>query len=156
MALKAGELAPDCRVALRPRQWVSLKDFVGEKPVVLLFFPLAFSSTCTSEMCTIAEDWSSWQGLGAHIFGISVDSPYANAKFAEETGAQFPILSDFNREASRAYDVLRADLGGLLEVSERAVFVIDRSGRISYAWLGENPGVFPPLEEIKDAVRRLN
>jgi peroxiredoxin len=152
--LAVGTRAPDARVAVRPREWVDLSSFMGEKPLVLLFFPMAFSSTCTSEMCAVAEDWSAWQQLGANVIGISVDSPYVNVKFAEETKAPFPIVSDFNRDASRAYDVLRADLGGLKDVSERVVYVIDRAGRIAYAWQGEHPGVFPPLDEVKDLVRR--
>jgi peroxiredoxin len=151
--LKAGTKAPGARVAVRPREWVDLKSYMGEQPLVLLFFPLAFSSTCTSEMCAVADDWSTWQNLGGNVLGISVDSPYVNVRFAEETKAPFPIVSDFNREATRAYDVVRADLGGLKDVSERTVFVIDRSGTIRYTWQGEHPGVFPPLDEIKEAVR---
>jgi peroxiredoxin len=104
-------------------------------------------------MCAVADDWSAWQALGANVIGISVDSPYVNVRFAEETKAPFPIVSDFNREASRAYDVLRPDLGGLKDVSERVVYVIDRAGTITYAWQGEHPGVFPPLDEVKAAVR---
>jgi glutaredoxin-dependent peroxiredoxin len=154
--LTVGSAAPGAQVAVRPREWVDLSDFYGERPVVLLFFPLAFSSTCMEEMCAVATDWSAWSELDAHIFGISVDSPYVNVRFAEETKATFPILSDFNREAGRAFDVMRADLGGLLEVTERVVFVIDRAGVIRYVWQGEHPGVLPPLDEAKDVVRSLD
>lgn len=150
--LHVGSKAPGGRVAVRPREWVDLQDYIGAEPLVLLFFPLAFSSVCTREMCTIADDWSRWRELGANVIGISVDSPYVNNRFAEETGAPFPIVSDFNREASRAWDVLRADLGGLRDVSERAVFVIDANGTVVYAWMGEHPGVMPPFEEIRAAV----
>jgi peroxiredoxin len=154
--LKAGTKAPGARVAVRPREWVDLKSYMGGQPLVLLFFPMAFSSTCTSEMCAVADDWSTWQNLGGTVLGISVDSPYVNVRFAEETKAPFPIVSDFNREASRAYDVLREDLGGLKDVSERAVFVIDRTGTICYTWQGEHPGVLPPLDEVKEAVRKAS
>lgn len=154
--LAVGTKAPGARVAVRPREWVDLSSYMGEKPLVLLFFPMAFSSTCTSEMCAVADDWSAWQQLGATVIGISVDSPYVNVKFAEETKAPFPIVSDFNREATRAYDALRADLGGLKDVSERAVFVINRAGTIVYTWQGEHPGVMPPLDEVKGAVRRAS
>lgn len=156
MGLPAGRMAPDAVLTLGDaRTAVSIHDHLGERPLLLLFFPLAFSSTCTEEMCAVAEDYEAYTSLGAQVLGISVDSPYANARFAEETGAPFPILSDFNRTASRAYGVLRDTLGFLEGVSERAAFVIDRDGVIGYAWVGETPGTFPPLDEIKAAIARL-
>lgn len=153
MALEPGTDAPDATLTIRDsRTTVSLHDYQGRGPLVLLFYPMAFSSTCTEEMCTLAEDYSGYEELGATVLGISVDSPYVNARFAEECGAPFPFLSDFNRTASRAYDVLRPALGELEGVSERAAFVIDDSGVITYSWVGEHPGVFPPLAGIKEAV----
>jgi peroxiredoxin len=154
MALKAGDVAPDAKLFGKPKEVVQLGEVLGTQPVVLLFFPLAFSSTCTKEMCTVAEDYSSYEQLGARVIGISVDSPYVNQKFAESCNAKFPILSDFNREATTAYGILRNDLNGLKGVSERAAFVIGRNRRITYSWVGEHPGVFPPLEEIKEAVQQ--
>ncbi|MGH7460363.1 MAG: redoxin domain-containing protein [Longimicrobiales bacterium] len=154
MALEVGDVAPDARVFIRPREPIQLHDYKG-RTTVLLFFPLAYSSTCTQEMCNMAEDYSQYRELGAEVLGISIDSPYVNVKFAESCNATFPILSDFNKEAARAYDVMRPDLGGLQEVSERAVFVIDRAGVITYAWLGENPSVMPSFAEIKAAVQRV-
>jgi glutaredoxin-dependent peroxiredoxin len=151
VALEVGTRAPGARVAVRPREWVDLRDYFGDGPVVLLFFPMAFSSTCTDEMCAVAETWSEWAGIGARVFGLSVDSPYVNTKFAESTAAPFPILSDFNREAGRAYDVIRPDLGGLRDVTDRVVFVVDREGTIVYVWQGEHPGVNPPLDEVRAA-----
>jgi peroxiredoxin len=151
MALKVGDEAPNATVFLKPREPIQLDDYRG-KPYVLLFFPLAFSGTCTQEMCSMAEDYSAYQKIGAEVVGISVDSPYVNQKFAESCNAKFPILSDFNKEAAEAYGVLRADLGGLKGVSERAAFVVDAGGKIRYTWLGENPGVMPPLQDIKKAV----
>jgi glutaredoxin-dependent peroxiredoxin len=156
MALDTGALAPDAEVTIGDaRTVVSLKDYMGNGPLVLLFFPLAFSSTCTEEVCAVAEDYGAYQALGAQVVGISVDSPYTNARFARETGAPYPIVSDFNRVASRAYGVLRDRLGHLEGVSERAAFVVDARGVVAYAWVGENPGVFPRLEEIKAALARL-
>lgn len=154
MALQVGDRAPDATVFVRPREPINLNALDG-RPLVLLFFPLAFSGVCTTEMSMIAEDYSAWRELGAQVVGISIDSPYVNQKFAESTNATFPIISDFNKEAATAYGVLRDDLGGLKGVSERAAFVIDADGRIAYAWVGENPGVFPPLDEIKAAVTSL-
>jgi peroxiredoxin len=154
MAIRVGEAAPTPTLFSAPRTLLQLGDYVGKQPVVLLFFPLAFSSTCTAEVCAVSDDFGAYAELDAAVFAISVDSPYVNANFAKETQASFPILSDFNREAIRAYDVVRPDLGGLRDVSERVVFVIGRDGRVRYVWQGEHPGVMPPFDEIKKAVAR--
>jgi peroxiredoxin len=153
--LAVGTMAPDARVAVRPHEWVGLHELFGGNAAVLLFFPFAFSSTCTDEMCALTDDWSRWNELGAAVVGLSVDSPYVSVKFAESVGATFPIVSDFNREATIAYDVVRDHIGGLKEVSERTVFVIGRDGRIAWTWQGEHPGVMPPLDEVRQAVADL-
>jgi glutaredoxin-dependent peroxiredoxin len=156
MPLPVGSKAPNVVLTLGDaRTQVALSDYMGAGPLVLLFFPMAFSSTCTEEVCTVAEDHGAYRDLGARIVAISVDSPYTNARFAQETGAPFPILSDFNRTASQAYQVLRPSLGHLEGVSERAAFVVDGTGTIAYAWVGESPGAFPPLDQIKDALTHL-
>lgn len=153
MSLSPGVRAPDASLTEGDsRTAVSLSDHVGQGPLVLLFYPLAFSSTCTEELCTVAEDYEAYGRLGARVLAISVDSPYVAERFRQECGATFPFLSDFNREASRAYHVLRSTVGELQDVSERAVFVIDSRGIITYVWVGEHPGVFPPLDDIKRAV----
>jgi glutaredoxin-dependent peroxiredoxin len=154
MALNVGHRAPNATVYARPREPVELDSYRG-RPVVLMFFPLAFSGVCTKEMCTVADDYSAYQELDAQVIGISVDSPYVNTKFAESCNAAFPIVSDFNREAIKAFDVVRPDLGGLKDVAERSVFVIDKDGLIVYVWQGEHPGVFPPLDEIKGVLQKL-
>jgi glutaredoxin-dependent peroxiredoxin len=153
MPLQVGERAPDFTLYNKPKEPVSLQDYAG-RPVVLLFFPLAFSSVCTQEICGVAEDYGLYEQLGAQVLGISVDSPYVNQKFAEACNARFPVLSDFNREAIVAYDVVRDDLNGLKQVANRAAYVIGRDGRIVYVWLSENPGVLPPFREIREAARR--
>jgi glutaredoxin-dependent peroxiredoxin len=154
VTISIGNVAPDATVFVQPKQAVNLSDHRG-RPVVLLFFPLAFSGVCTKEICTVAEDYSAYERLGAEVIGISIDSPYVNRKFAEACNARFPIVSDFHREASRAYGVLRDNVDGLKEVSERAAFVLDANGVVRYAWVGEHPGVFPPLEAIKAALAAL-
>jgi glutaredoxin-dependent peroxiredoxin len=151
--IPAGVPAPDATVFIAPRKPVRLNELFGDGTAVLLFFPLAFSSTCTEEMCTMSDDLAVYSGLGASVYGISVDSPYVNAKFAESTGAKFPILSDFNREAMTAYDIVRV-VNGLEGVSERAVFIISK-GTIRYAWVGEHPGVMPSFTAIQDALKAL-
>ncbi len=153
MALDVGATAPDFELPLKLGEPpVRLGDYRGEKPVVLLFFPLAFSSVCTVEMCTVAENYSAWQELNAEVIGISVDSPFANQKFAEDCGATFPILSDFNKSTSEAYGVLNDEFAGLQGVSKRAAFVVDRDGSISYAWVTEDPAVMPDFDAIMQAL----
>lgn len=153
MALPVGSEAPEFELPLKPGEApLRLEDYRGEKVVVLLFFPLAFSSVCTDEMCSVAEDYGRWKEMDAEVIGISVDSPFANQKFAEECGATFPIVSDFNREAARAYDVLNEDYYGLEGVAYRSAFVVARDGTIVYAWETEDAGVVPDFEEILEAV----
>lgn len=152
--VQAGAPAPDAGIFSAPKQPARLSDYYGNGPVVLLFIPLAFSSTCTREVCVMGEDYSVYRDLGAEVLGISVDSPYTNAAFAASCNAGFPILSDWHREASVAFGVLRPDLNGLKHVSERAAFVIDAAGTIVYAWQGEHPGVLPDFAAIRSAVER--
>lgn len=154
MALQAGERAPEVTLPSHEFQQVPLSSLWKDGPAVLLFFPLAFSSTCEEELCTVRDDRASYDGLNATVAAISVDSPYALKRFREDVGADYVFLSDFNREASRAYDVLRpTPVGpGLLGASDRVVFVIGQDGVIKWTWQGEHPGVLPPFEEIKAAL----
>jgi peroxiredoxin len=155
MPLNPGDRAPDVRLPSDALERVSFTDFVGKQPVVILFFPLAFTSTCTEEMCTMSEDMGAYRGLDAQVLAVSVDSPFVLQRFRQECGADFPFLSDFNREAAEAFGVLRSDpIGpGLLNTTERAAFVLDREGVVRYTWFSENPGLLPPFEEIKQALR---
>jgi peroxiredoxin len=154
MGLKAGEKAPDVTLPSHENQQVPLRSLWTDGPAVLLFFPLAFTSTCTAEMCTVRDDIGSYTGLNANVAAISVDSPFVLKKFREEVGAPYAFLSDFNREASTAFGVLRkAPVGpGLLNASDRAAFVIGQDGTIRYAWHETNPGLLPPFDEIKAAL----
>lgn len=156
MPLQPGERAPDVRLPSHTRERVTLSDLWSGQPLVVLFFPLAFTSTCTEELCTVGEDMSSYQQLNANVVAISVDSPWVLDRYRNECGAGFPFLSDFNREATEAFGVLRTSpIGpGLLNVSDRAVFVIDPQGNITYTWYGgANPNLLPPFDEIKQALK---
>ena len=153
MALSVGTQAPDFTLPSKPGETVTLSQYRG-KNVVLLFYPAAFTGVCTKEMCTVAEDFGSYQALDAEVLAISVDTPWVVTKFAAESKATFPCLSDFNKTVIEAYDVLRRDFAfGMKGVAERAVFVVNREGAITYAWVGENPGVFPDLDAVKAALR---
>lgn len=104
----------------------------------------------------MAEEWSAWNDTGVTVLGISVDSPFVNQKFKEETGVPFPLLSDFNKEAARAYGVLEEDFHGMKGVSKRAAFVVDREGAVAYRWVSDDAGVMPPLPEILKKVETMS
>ena len=153
MSLQVTDKAPVFTLPEAPGQMVDVGAAFGEGPVVLLFFPFAFSSVCTSEFCTIADDWSSWSKLGARVFGISVDSAFVVQKFREIEKLPFPILSDFNKDVTRSYGVLHDDEFGQKGVAMRSAFVVNRAGSITYAWSSEDGGVQVRFEEIISAVQ---
>lgn len=157
MPLQTGDRAPDVLLPSHTREMVSLGDLYRGQPTVLVFIPLAFSSTCTEELCTMQEDLADYSALNAQVVAISVDSPYALARYRADLGAEYLFLSDFNREASTAFGILReAPVGpGLVGASERAVYVIDTDGVIRYDWIAARPGLLPPFQEIRDAAARL-
>ncbi len=152
MALKAGDKAPDFKLFSSELKEVSLSDFKGKK-VVLHFFPMAFTGVCTTQLCTLRDSFGYYEGINAEVIAISVDSPFTLAKFKEEQGYQFPLLSDFNKEVSQAfgafYDEFVFNLKG---VSKRAAFLIDEEGNIQYAEVLENAGDLPDFDAIKQEV----
>ncbi len=154
MPLEVGRKAPDFELPLKPGEApLRLSDYRGDRAVVILFFPLAFSPVCTEEVIEVVNGYREWTDLEAEVIGISVDSPFVTEKFADECGATFPILSDFNRTATRAYDVLCTDYCGLTDVANRAAFVVDRDGAIVYSWMSEDPTVLPNFSALKAALR---
>lgn len=157
MTIEVGHKAPEFSLPHIPGQDpVKLSHYQGRKNVVLLFFPLAWSSVCTKELCTLRDDYSRYADLDAEVLGISVDSPFALQAWSKEQGFQFPLLSDFNREVSRKYDVLYDELLGLRGVSKRAAFVIDKKGEVRYAEVCPSAGDLPNLEAIREAVMGLS
>jgi peroxiredoxin len=132
---------------------VRLAELVRRGPVVVLFYPLAFSSVCTDEVCALQEAWAARADFPAQVVGISVDSPFVNARFAEATGATFPLLSDFNREASTAWGVRNDDFFGMRGVANRSAFVVNGEGVVTWAWVSEDAGVLPDLAAMEEAVQ---
>ncbi len=153
MALKVGDKAPDFKLIDTERKERSLKDFLGKK-TVLAFFPGAFTGVCTKEMCTFRDSIAALGSLNAQVVAVSVDSPFSNKGFADANSLTFPVLSDYTRETIRKYSGLIEDFAGLkgYTAAKRAVFVLDKSGVVKYAWISENPGVEPPYEDIKKAL----
>ncbi|MDH7462331.1 peroxiredoxin [Chitinophagaceae bacterium 26-R-25] len=154
MAIPKGTKAPNFTLYDSEKKKVSLHDFDG-KNVVLLFFPFAFSSVCTKELCSIRDDIGNYGNLNAQILGISVDSLYSLDKFRKEQQLNFPLLSDFNKEVSKAYDVLYEVFPAfeMKGVSKRAAFVINKDGLIVYSEAKEVPSELPDFESIKAALQ---
>lgn len=150
--IRTGDTAYRFSLPVRPGEQLDVGEAIGSGPVVLLFFPLAFSPVCTEEFCSIRDDWSTYESLGASIFGISIDSPFVNAKFAEENNLPFPLLSDFNRDVARAYGVLHEDLVGMKDVAKRSAFIIDESGTVIYDWVSEDPKVQVEFDALRAAL----
>ena len=151
--LSVGSKAPNFTLLNTKREKVSLSDLKGKK-VVLAFFPAAFTGVCEKEMCTFRDSLAALNGLNAEVLGVSVDAPFSNAAFAEKNKLNFPLLSDYAREAVRAYGVELNDFANMpgYTAAKRSVFVIDGDGTVRYAWAGPNPGVEPSYDEVKKAV----
>jgi peroxiredoxin len=156
MAVQVGDKAPAFTLISDEKKEVALGDFQGQN-VVLLFFPLAFTSVCTTELCTIRDDFSSYRDLNAQVLAISVDSPFTLEKFKAEQNLNFPLLSDFNKDVSRAYGALYDDfVMGMKGVSKRAAFVVDGSGTVRYAEVLDNAGDLPNFADVKSALSSAN
>jgi peroxiredoxin len=153
--LQAGQKAPDFKLNDTNKNEVSLSDFKG-KNLIIFFFPMAWTGSCTKEMCSVQEDYKAYDKLNTAVVGISVDSHFALKRFAEDNKIEYPLLSDFNRQAIKAYDVVHHDFAfGYKDVARRATFVIDENGIIRYAHAMENIGEVPDMNAIKEALTQL-
>jgi len=131
---------------------VDLSDALADGPVVLAFFPGAFTSVCSHEMNAFQDRLGELTDTGATLYGVSVDSPFALNEFRDQLGLEFDLVSDANRELIEQYDIVTGfDQYGIDELAQRAVFVIDESGTVSYAWVGDNPGLEPDYDEVHEA-----
>ena len=155
MAIATGTKAPDFTLKSKNDGGladVTLSDNYGKSATVLLFFPLAFTSVCEEELCGIRDSLADYEGLNAQVYGISVDSPFSQEAFAKQHGFNFPLLSDFNKDVSAAYDVLFEDLLGFKGVSKRAAFVINKDGEVIYSESSDDPKQLPNFEAVKAAL----
>ena len=154
--VQEGETAPDFTVPFVTADDVdefTLSDALGDGPVVLAFFPGAFTSPCADEMCELRDSLAEFEELDASVYGVSVDGPFAQQAFIKENDLNFPLLSDFGKEVIEAYDVVLESLADIYgPVSERAVFVIDDDGNIAYRWVGDEPSTLPDLDDVREAV----
>ena len=156
MKLSAGQKAPSFALFNSDKEKISLEDLKG-KNVLLLFFPQAFTSVCTKELCNVRDNISMYNNVNAQVLGISVDSLFTLNRYRKEQELNFPLLSDFNKEVSAAYGTLYDtwifDMKG---VSKRSAFVIDKDGVVRYAEVLESAGDLPDFEKIDETLRSLN
>jgi len=156
MALQVGQQAPDFSLYDESKNKFTLSEQRGSN-ILLLFFPLAFTSTCTAELCSMRDNLKIYEALEAKPYGISVDSLHSLRKFKEEQGLNFPLLSDFNKEVSTLYDTMYETFGfGMKGVSKRSAFLIDKGGFIQYAEVLENASLQPDFEAILVKLRKLS
>jgi peroxiredoxin len=156
MKLNKGDQAPAFRLVSSERKEVSLDDYKG-KNIVLLFFPMAFTSVCTTELCAMRDNLADYNKLNTEVVGISVDSPFTLHKYKQDQQLNFVLLSDFNKEASQAYGAFYENfMLGLKGVSKRAAFVVDKNGKVQYAEVLEKASDLPNFEAIKQTVSSLD
>ena len=156
MSLKAGDKAPNFKLFNSEKEETTLDSFQGKSNVVLLFFPQSSTGVCTTELCNTRDDIAFYQNLDAQVLAISVDSVFTLGKFKEDQNLNFPLLSDFNKETSRAYETLYEEwILGMKGVSKRSAFVIDKEGVIRYAEVLDNPGELPNFDAVKSTLESL-
>jgi peroxiredoxin len=154
--IKVGDKAPAFTLPdteLKPR---SLKEFLGHK-LVIAFFVAAFTDVCTKEMCAFRDSMARLTDLEAQVIGISVNDPFSNKAFAEKNRLPFPVLSDHNRQAIKAYGVETPNFGGLdgYTVAKRSIFIVDKNGTVRYVWTTDDPTIEPDYKEIETALEKI-
>jgi len=156
MNLKKGDNAPSFKLFNSEKTEISLSDYAG-KNLLILFFPQAFTGTCTTELCAMRDGIAEYNALNADIVAISVDSLFTLAKFKEDQKLNFTMLSDFNKNVSEAYGCLYDEfVFGMKGVSKRSAFVVDKNGVIQYAEVLEKAPDLPNFEAIKQVLATLH
>src|SRR5437867_68871 len=158
MAISVGSKAPDFTLKSKQASGlvdVKLSDNFGKKNTVLLFFPLAFTSVCTQEMCDITAGLNTYKNVNADVIGISVDSPFAQEAWAQKEKIGITLASDLNKKTAEAYGTLLPDLIGIGSVSARGAFVIDKNGLVQYSEQTPSPKELPNFNAIKETLSKL-
>ena len=158
MAIKVGSKAPDFSLKSKTAsglQDVKLSNNIGKKNTVLLFFPLAFTGVCTSEMCDVTAGLSNYAGLNADVIAVSVDSPFAQEAWAQKEKIAITLASDLNKAVTKDYDVLFPMLAGVGDTAARAAFVIDKNGIVQYSEQTPSPKDLPNFNAIRDVLARI-
>jgi len=158
MAISVGTKAPDFNLKSKQTSGivdVKLSNNFGRKNTVVLFFPLAFTSVCTKEMCDITAGLNAYAALNADVIAISVDSPFAQEAWAQKEKIGITLASDLNKETAKKYGTLLPDLLGLGSVSARAAFVVDKQGVIQYSEQTPTPKDLPNFSAINETLAKL-
>lgn len=158
--VEEGSSAPDFTVpkaggsAYNDVSEFTLSEAIGDGPIVLAFYPAAFTSGCTDEMCAFRDAMPAFEDLDARVFGVSVDLPFAQNIWIQENELNFPMLSDWDHEVIHAYGVVRDDMYDQIETAKRSVFVIDEEGVVRYKWVrdGDNPDFAAFTDAVRDEV----
>ena len=156
MSIQVGQQAPDFTLKTSKMKDFTLSEEKGKKNVVVLFVPLAFTGGWTNEFGSVQANLESLQNDNTQVIGISVDSPFSLDAWATKEGYEFPLLSDFNKEVAASYDSLYPELLVFKGVAKRTAFVVDKNGVVQYAWLNDDAGKLPDLEEIKACLQKCN
>lgn len=158
MAIPVGSKAPDFTLKSKQASGlvdVKLSDNFGKKNTVLLFFPAAFTSVCTKEMCDITAGLNGYSGLNADVVGISIDTPFAQEAWAQKEKISIKLASDLNKEVIKKYDVVFPMLVGIGDTAARAAFVVDKNGVIQYSEQTPTPKDLPNFDKVKETLARL-
>jgi glutaredoxin-dependent peroxiredoxin len=155
MAVQVGNKAPDFTLVNQNRENVTLSQELTKGNVVLAFFPAAFSGTCTKEMCSFRDTMSGLKSLNASVLGISTDTFFALKAWHDQERLGFPLLSDYNKDVIKAYDVMNPDMIGLKNIAKRAVFVIDKGGVVRYREVLEDARNEPDYAKLNEALTQL-
>lgn len=152
MSVDVGTKAPDFTLMDQDRQPVTLSALLQKGPVVLAFFPAAFSGTCQSEMCTLRDSIGALDAAHGQVVGISTDTFFALKAWSEQQRFTFPLLSDYNKEVIRRYGVVNPDMIGLKDIAKRSVFVLDRDGRVRYREVLDDARHEPQYDKVREAL----
>jgi peroxiredoxin len=158
MAIPVGSKAPDFTLKSKTASGlvdIKLSNNFGKKNTLLLFFPAAFTSVCTQEMCGVSSGLNAYSGLDADVIGISVDTPFAQEAWAQKEKISIPLASDLNKETIKKYDVVFPMLAGVGDTAARAAFVIDKNGVVQYSEQTPTPKDLPNFEAIKATLAKL-
>lgn len=162
--VREGDQAPDFTVPLaggeayNDLEAFTLSDAIGDGPIVLAFYPAAFTSGCTDEMCAFRDSMPGFDDLDAHVYGVSVDLPFSQNIWIQQHDLNFPMLSDWDHDIIHKYDVVYDGMYDMIEAAQRSLFIIDETGTISYAWVrdGDNPDFGHFVSDIQERVAELS